>query len=385
MNENKISKNVGIYIHIPFCKHKCYYCDFLSFENSQNINGYFECLKKEILSFSEELNQEVKIKTIYIGGGTPSYVDSKYIKELVSLIKQQYTLNQDAEITIEINPGTVNEEKLQDYFDIGINRVSIGMQSTDNKLLKNIGRIHSYGEFLTVYKLARKVGFKNINVDLMFGLPEQTLEILKDSIEKIIELNPEHISTYSLIIEEGTKLKEMIEQKQYKVLEDEVDRKMYWEIKNILESKGYKHYEISNFAKIGYESKHNIDCWNQQEYVGFGIGAHSYTDKVRYSNTNDVNEYIENININKEEDNIRIHEKQNDMDTIKEYMLLKLRLIDGINIEEFEKKFGIHPCKIFKKEIEKLVREEYLVVKNESILLSNKGIDFANCVWKEFI
>ena len=240
-----MKKEIGVYVHIPFCKRKCYYCDFVSYPDKENfMEEYVDALLKEIQN--SDLRQ-YKVKTVYIGRGTPSILNSKLIGKILEKIKK-YTV-QDAEITIEINPGTVNEEKLKDYISFGINRLSIGLQSTNNKLLKQIGRIHNYKEFLDVYNLARNVGFKNINVDLILGLPGQTLRILLNSLNKVIELNPEHISIYSLILEEGTKLFQMVEEEKLKMIDEDLERKMYWETKKVLEEAGYIHYEISNFAK----------------------------------------------------------------------------------------------------------------------------------------
>ena len=222
----------------------------------------------------------VFVKTIYIGGGTPSYIDSKYTKEIIEEIKTNFKVSKDTEVTIEINPGTVDKQKLLDYMKSGINRVSIGLQSTDDDILRKIGRIHKYDDFLQTYNMAREVGFKNINVDLMLALPGQTVPKLKQGLKQIIALKPEHISLYSLILEEGTVLNKKVQNKEIELPDEDDERKMYWETKRILEEAGYIHYEISNFAKKGYESKHNLDCWNQKEYMGFGASAHSYTNNV---------------------------------------------------------------------------------------------------------
>ena len=240
-------KDLGVYIHIPFCKQKCYYCDFISFANKENIEEkYFEALIKEIKYFLKT-NSTTKISTIYIGGGTPSFVDSKYIKKIMSLFNKENL----GEVTIEVNPGTVTKEKLKDYKDSGINRISIGLQSTQNNLLKQIGRIHNYEQFLNTYKLAKEAGFENINVDLMIGLPNQTISDIKKSLEEVINLNPNHISVYSLIIEEETKIAKMLENGEIKLPDEDIERQMYWYVKNYLELHGYDHYEISNFAKKG--------------------------------------------------------------------------------------------------------------------------------------
>lgn len=375
------NKEIGIYVHIPFCKRKCDYCDFISYSNKDSkIQEYIEAVKKEI-----EL-QKIKseITTIYVGGGTPSYIESKYIKEIIEEIKNKNVSN-DAEITIEINPGTVTLEKLRDYKECGINRLSIGLQTTQNNLLKQIGRIHDFEQFVETYKMARKEGFKNINIDLMLGLPNQRIKDLKDSLEKVIELQPEHISVYSLIVEEGTPICNKIEKGDLELPEEELERNMYWYVKNTLELNGYKHYEISNFARNGYESKHNLNCWNQKEYIGIGLAAHSYRDITRYSNTEQMGEYIRNVKNQNLERNRIIHEIQKEDDTKKEYMILGLRQIDGIKISEFKEKFGDNPIYLFRNELKKLSDENLINIDEDNIKLTNKGIDFANLVWEEFV
>ncbi len=370
-------KKLGIYIHIPFCKKKCDYCDFLSYSGKEEyVEKYIEKVKKEIREELRKINFEIyQISTIYIGGGTPSYIDSKYIIELLSIIRENNADLTDTEITIEVNPGTVTKEKLEDFKKAGVKRLSIGLQETDNKLLNSIGRIHTYEEFLDIYNLARELGFKNINVDLIIGLPDQRIENIKNSLEKVLSLNPEHISVYSLILEEGTLLYKKNENKEITLPDEELERNMYWYVKNTLENNGYIHYEISNFAKEGFESKHNLDCWNQEEYIGFGLGAHSYINKTRYSN-----ELKEKFEYEKS-----IHEIQEKFDTQKEYMLLGLRKIKGISIQNFKNKFGENPIFLFRQELNKLVEEDLITVDGDNIKLTNKGLDLANIVWEEFV
>ena len=390
MNVEK--KELGIYIHIPFCKHKCYYCDFTSFAGCEHLQEkYIECLKKELQYRLNKLKDDYMITTIYIGGGTPSYIDSKNIKDVMELLVNYIDNNQingiqldNVEITIEVNPGTVTKQKLRDYKEAGINRLSIGLQSTNNKLLKAIGRIHDYEQFLKTYNLAREVGFNNINVDLMLGLPKQTIEDLKESLYKVIELNPEHISVYSLIVEEGTKLYDMVSDGELELPDEEYERQMYWYVKNTLELNGYKHYEISNFAKNGYESKHNLNCWKQKEYIGVGIGASSYLDNVRFSNIRDLEKYLKNVEATEYEKNRTVEEMQSEEDKFKEFMLLGLRMIDGVSILEFKNKFGQNPVYLFRQELDKLVKAKLLIVDGDRIKLTNKGLDLANQVWMEF-
>jgi len=382
-------KTVGIYVHIPFCKQKCKYCDFISFQNCENyFDDYFECLKKEITEKANEINSENKeilIDTIYFGGGTPSIVCEKYIEEVLNKIYEYYNVSENAEITVEVNPGTVDKFKLEKYFEIGINRLSIGLQSTDDKLLKMLGRIHTYKEFENTYDLARKIGFKNINVDLMIGLPNQSLENVHDSLEKIVQKNPEHISVYSLIIEENTKMFDLIEKGELELPDEDVERKMYWSVKKFLEENGYIHYEISNFSKSGFESKHNANCWNQHEYLGFGIAAHSYFNNIRYSNIDNLRQYIENWKNEQSVYNIVFHEHQNKDDMMKEFMMLGLRKIAGVKISEFKEKFVDNPIFVFRNQLNKLVKEGLIEVLENNIRLSDKGLDLANEVWMEFV
>ena len=375
-------KEIGIYVHIPFCKRKCYYCDFVSYDNKyEKIDSYIETVKKEIEDTSNEFTKNHIVSTIYFGGGTPSFLESKYIKLLLENIRRNFNVSSNAEITLEVNPGTITEEKLKTYQMCGINRLSIGLQTTNDTLLKKIGRIHTYSEFLSTYNLARKLGFSNINVDLIFSLPDESLDDLKLDLEKIIELNPEHISTYSLIVENGTKIKELIEENAdgYNLPSEDIERQMYWYIKHTLEENGYGHYEISNFAKEGYESKHNLNCWNQKEYFGFGAAAHSFIDGIRFSNKKILSEYIFNF---KSRD---IEEKMNREELAKEYMMLGLRKIDGVSISEFERKFNLNPLLYFRFEISKLTDEDLIEVDLDDIKLTKKGLDFANIVWEEFI
>lgn len=381
-------KKLGIYIHIPFCKQKCFYCDFVSYANQDKyFQKYVQALNKEINNFLD--NNEFEVQTIYIGGGTPSLIDAKYIEEILHIFEKRNLLKEVKEVTIEVNPGTVTEEKLRNYKNSGVNRLSIGLQSTEDKILKQIGRIHCYDDFLNTYKMAREVGLKNINVDLMIGLPNQKILDVKNSLEKIIKLEPEppnHISVYSLIVEENTPIEKMLESGELELPDEELERNMYWYVKNFLELNGYKHYEISNFAKLGNESKHNLDCWNQKEYVGFGVAAHSYIGDVRYGNIGNVEEYIKNCENGEFGKNKVIDEVENDIfSKEKEFMLIGLRKIEGVLIQDFKNKFGENPIFVFKDELKKLVDENLLIVDFDRIKLTNKGLDLANIVWENFV
>lgn len=369
-------KEIGVYVHIPFCKRKCYYCDFISFcEKDELQEKYINTVIQEIEDFFN-LNKNVKIKTIYIGGGTPSFIDGKYIEKIMNTFNKGGVV----EATIEVNPGSASLEKLKKYKECGINRLSIGLQSTEDRLLKKIGRIHNYNDFLATYNLAREVGFDNINVDLMIGLPGQTIEDVKSSLNKVINLNPSHISVYSLIVEENTIIYNLIEQNKIVLPDEELERNMYWYVKNYLELGGYEHYEISNFAKKGKMSLHNLDCWNQKEYVGFGASAHSYLNRKRFCNIGVLEEYIKDFKNTKE-----VQEVQSFYETKQEYILLGLRKIKGVCISDFKNKFGENPIFLFKNELNKLIEEGLLEITTNNIKLTNKGLNFANLVWEEFV
>ena len=350
------------------------------------VKEYIESLKKEIEEFDFS---NYKVTSIYIGGGTPSYIDSIYIVEILSELKEKLKCNliefKDIEITIEVNPGTVDTKKLNDYKKSGINRLSIGLQSTKNDILKKIGRIHTYQEFLEIYKLARETGFKNINIDLMIGIPEQKIGDLKNTLQDIIKLEPEHISVYSLIIEENTPIEKMLENGEIKLPDEDLERNMYWYVKNTLELNGYNHYEISNFAKLGKESRHNLNCWNQEEYIGFGVAAHSYLNGIRFSNTINVEEYIQHIENNRKEENIQIEESQSLEDKKNEFMMLGFRKIQGVDIARFKEKFIDNPIFLYRENLNKLVEEGLIEVDLNHIKLTNKGIDLANLVFEEFV
>lgn len=380
-------EELGIYIHIPFCMQKCLYCDFVSYINkSECVKEYINCMIKEIQSYDLK---KYNITTIYIGGGTPSFIESDYIKEIINVIQNKLEKNdtrwEDIEITIEVNPGTVTLEKLNDYKTVGINRISLGLQATQDRLLKRIGRIHNYKDFLEAYELLKRVGFNNINVDLMIGLPNQSIKDLKESLEKIIKLNPNHISVYSLIIEDGTPISKLLDEEKIKLPDEEIERQMYWYVKNKLELNGYNHYEISNFSKKGKESKHNLNCWKQKQYIGIGAAAHSYFKDIRYSNTNNIEEYIKNIKENNIEKNRKIEEKQTIEDKKNEFIMLGFRMIEGVNIADFKAKFVDNPLYVYREKIKKLTDEGLIEVDLNNIKLTNKGLDLANVVFEEFI
>ena len=393
-----MNKEIGIYIHIPFCKKKCYYCDFVSFPNCNNeiIGRYVEDLKKEIeygvrktlklFKQNDDSVEMISVNSIYFGGGTPSFIDAKYIKDILNCIYSNVNIkvNDDCEITIEVNPGTVDYDKLKEYREMGFNRISIGLQSTNDDILKKIGRIHNYDEFLDGYKTAREVGFNNINVDLMFGLPYQTLDDVNDAINKVIELKPEHVSTYSLIVEDDTEMAKMVDNDEVELPDEDLEREEYWLVKKRLEGEVYRHYEISNFAKENYESRHNMNCWKQEEYLGFGVNASSYVEKMRYSNIENLEEYMKNIEENRYDSNVIIEEVQDKRTMENEFMVLGLRMIDGVDINRFIEKFKENPLEIYSDSLKKLLKDNMITI-DDKIKLTDKGLDLANLVWEEFI
>lgn len=383
-------KELGIYIHIPFCKQKCKYCDFISYSNKEEkIKEYIKALQKEIQIKLKKYQKEYLVDTIYLGGGTPSYIEPEQIEDIIKTVKNIIQMKENAEITIEVNPGTVTKRKLEIYKNVGINRLSIGLQTTNHERLKQIGRIHTYEMFLETYQMAKEVGFTNVNVDLMIGLPKQSLKEIETDLENILLLQPNHISIYSLIVEEGTILEKELREGKLILPEEDLEREMYWKVKETLEKNEYEHYEISNFAKKGYQSKHNWNCWNQKEYLGFGIAAHSYMNNIRYSNIDNLQEYIEQMQYAKKIEDLKkieqIQEVQNKEEKQKEYMLLGLRKLQGVSIQEFKKKFLENPIYLYRKELDKLVKEELIEVDLDSIRLSNRGLDLANLVWEEFV
>ena len=372
-------KKVALYIHIPFCKQKCLYCDFPSYSHKEELmDEYVKALNKEILSKTKKY----KIESLFIGGGTPSYLSDENLKILLDTINK-LDFVENAEKTMECNPGTVNKEKLEIIFNGGINRISFGLQSTNNEILKKIGRIHTYEEFKENYILARKIGFKNINIDMMFGLPNQSLNIWLESLKEVVELNPEHISSYSLIIEEKTPFYSLFNKDLLDLPSEEEERAMYEKGRDFLEFKGYNQYEISNYAKDNKECFHNKIYWQCKEYIGVGVSSSSYIDGKRIKNIDNIKEYIKNIN---ENNSIIDEELENtEKDKIEEFMFMGLRMIKGIEEKEFENRFGKKIDELYKEVIEKHIKNGLLIRKDGRIFLSKKGIELSNIVMSDTI
>lgn len=381
-------EDIGIYIHIPFCMKKCFYCDFVSYVNKEDIiEEYIDALCMEILQNAEILS-EYNISTIYFGGGTPSYIDSKYIAKVMDTLKLFVT---DAsplkEVTIELNPNSTSLEKLTDYYNSGINRLSIGLQSTHDKILRNIGRTHSFKDFKSTLENAKKAGFTNISVDLMYPLPGLNITSFKDSLNSIMKLKDEynirHVSVYNLEVHENTRLDFLLKEGFVSLCNEDEEYEMRKELNDILEKNNFKKYEISNYAIPGFESKHNLCYWNQEKYLGFGVNASSFFNLKRYTNTKDIAEYINGIKNNQ---NIIVESEELDkLALMKEYVILKLRLKSGINKNEFKEKFNIDIYDIFNTEFTSLKNNKLVIEGEDRIYLSKRGEEVANIVWEMFV
>ena len=359
-----------IYVHIPFCIKKCDYCDFLSGPSDEETKErYIEALLQEI--HAVEHTEDYEIVSVFIGGGTPSVLKAEAIASIMETIQKKFCFSPDAEITIESNPGTVDLAKLNAYRETGINRLSLGLQSTDSKELRMLGRIHTYEQFLENYKLAQEVGFKNINVDLMYALKNESLDDLEKDIDKILTLDIKHISCYSLIIEKNTKL--YIDNTKY--ISDDLDSDMYDLIDKKLENK-YHRYEVSNYSITSYESRHNLTYWKNNEYYGFGLGAAGYIDNIRYTNTRNLSKYISE-NYERQEEILTKEDK------IKYEFILGLRLTNGINKDNFNKKYGININEI--EVIKELINKGLLIDDKINIYVPKKYFYVLNDILVNFV
>ena len=384
-----MKKNLEIYIHIPFCVKKCLYCDFLSFAAEERVQeDYVSALLEEIKHYGETMT-DYDVTTIYIGGGTPSYVNHVWIESVLAEIYEHFSVNPNAEISIECNPGTLTTWKLGAYKSAGINRLSMGLQSANDEELKLLGRIHTYEDFVKSYEMARSAGFDNINVDLMSGLPKQNVSKFLETLYKVIKLRPEHISAYSLIIEKGTPFYEsykfdLVKQQagmktDFLPSEDE-EYRIYKATQEVLRQNGYIQYETSNYALKGMECRHNIGYWTRENYLGLGLGAASLIENVRYTNTSDIDAYMHGEWIAVEEPITRKAQME-------EFMFLGLRMMEGVSVAEFEKQFGKPLQEVYGKQISKLEKQGLLQFKEETgrYALTLQGIDVSNQVFVEFI
>lgn len=367
---------LGLYIHIPFCIGKCYYCDFYSITDKKYIALYINALCKDI-----EKYQNKAFTSIYIGGGSPSLLDTETITKLFNGLNKLNLLNIE-EVTIEANPSQITAEKLACYLKLGINRISVGVQSFNTKILKNIGRIHTGEAAINAVKLAKSAGFENISVDLIYGLPGESILDVTDDIKQAADLNIEHISAYSLMLEENTLLYDLVADKKINLPTDETVEEMYDIVNQELPALGYNRYEVSNYAKNNYECKHNLLYWSDFPYIGLGAAAASFVDNIRYKNNCSVEEYIYKINRNFE---VNIMEDRTKNDAIFEYIFLSLRKVIGLKKQDFQNKFNINFEKEFKSEIQELKKLNLLRENEDYIYLTPKGFKVSNMVFEKFI
>ncbi|MCR5651881.1 MAG: radical SAM family heme chaperone HemW [Lachnospiraceae bacterium] len=374
-----MKNEISVYVHLPFCVKKCRYCDFLSgvFDDDL-VASYIERLLGEI-GFYEKLIFDREIKTVYFGGGTPSAIPPSFINTIIKKLNGISGFGNGCEISIEMNPGTVNEEKVKAYLECGINRFSIGLQSVNDNELAALGRIHSYDDFLYAYDLLRKNGVSNINVDLMTGIPHETVSSAVRSLESVCRLDPEHISVYTLILEEGTVFYGM-ERKDLDLPDEDTGFMIYEETHRILKDHGFERYEISNFAKKGYECRHNIVYWELGDYIGFGAGAASRLGMHRFSNIHDVKGYISSDGLRLEEDL-----QLNETECMSEYLIMGLRMIRGISMRSFKKRFGRELKDVYGDIIAKYEKEGLLSISDDRLKFTPRGLDLSNIVLKEFV
>lgn len=412
--EDKPKRPLGLYIHIPFCMSKCRYCDFLSAPPKGNeTERYVEALCREIRGYAETAENYL-VETVYFGGGTPSILKEEQTKQIILAIRDTFEIRgmrqkavnkkpfrlfgirkeekteaieeEPAEITIEVNPGTVTAQKLTAYAQMGFNRLSVGAQSAQSKELELLGRRHSFEEVKECVRMAREAGFANLSIDVISSLPGQKLEEYEATLDEIIRLQPEHISSYSLIVEEGTPFYELYgegAELEHELADEETDRAMYALTGEKLAKAGYVRYEISNYAKPGYESRHNSSYWTGTEYLGFGLGASSLFTNARYHNEEKLEEYISCIN--KKEEVRRDLERLVEAEVMEEYMILGLRMMKGVSREEFMRRFGRPLETVYGSAIHKLEELGLLTVKGDNIALTKQGIDVSNQVFVEFV
>lgn len=408
-------KELELYLHIPFCERKCAYCDFLSAPADLPVRiSYIKKLQEEIAYYRAQYG-EYQVSSIFFGGGTPTILEGYQLAAILETVKEHFNITTDAEITVECNPGTLTAGKAEKLVQAGFNRLSMGLQSGDDRELHLLGRIHNFAQFLESYDLARKAGFQNINVDLMSALPGQTLKSWQDTLQKVTALRPEHISAYSLIIEEGTPFYERFAEDERireegghpRLLpEEDVERQMYELTETFLHTKGYERYEISNYAKPGYECRHNCGYWTRKDYLGLGLGASSLVEHQRFQNTSDLKTYLEQeyspqcegqheriaetIQLQEETGlsqtghhiHIEILDKKSEME---EFMFLGLRLMAGISRQQFEKKFQVTLNSVYGEVLRKLKGEQLIEEVAGYVRLTEHGIDVSNYVLAEFL
>lgn len=376
--EQAMKRKIRLYVHMPFCVQKCLYCDFLSWHDSrENQARYVQALCREIRACQGRY--PARVSSLFFGGGTPSVLEPGHMTEIMEALAEVFSFEPDSEMSIEANPGTVNLEKLKTYEKIGLNRISFGLQSAHNEELKALGRIHTWEEFLESYDLARQAGFDNINVDLMSGIPDQTLSSWQKTLSRVLELAPEHVSAYSLIVEEGTPFA----QRKLNLPEEEEERRMYEMTAEMLGSQGYRQYEISNYALPKRECAHNMGYWMRDDYLGLGLGAASLFDNQRWNNTDSMEEYLEK---SERPEEIQVcREKLSVREQMEETMFLGLRMTEGIERERFQEEFGISVEEVYGDALRRLEGLGLLQADRGRIYLTRKGISLSNQVFVEFL
>ncbi len=385
-NQMNETGELELYFHIPFCIRKCIYCDFPSAPADEDTRArYLEALLTETKMRAEAYRQYT-VSSVFIGGGTPSLLEGRQIVRLLDGVREHYRLAEEAEVTLEMNPGTVDREKLAAYRQAGINRLSIGLQSADNGELAFLGRIHTYEDFLDTYEAARAAGFHNLNVDVMAALPGQSLEGYLSTLRKVLALEPEHISAYSLILEEGTPLLKMVDQGLVQAVDEDTDRSMYQETKQLLQTAGYHRYEVSNYAREGYACRHNLGYWQRKNYLGLGLSAASLVENIRCRNGHTLGAYLRDPLGCREEHHMLTRQEQ-----MEEFFFLGLRMTEGVELGAFERFFGCRAEAVYGEVIRRNVQDGLLRrffpggCAGEWLALTERGLDLSNYVSAQFL
>ena len=392
-----MTNKLGLYLHIPFCVKKCGYCDFLSYPPGEGEKkAYVSLLRKEIRLWKGKT--DCPVDSVFFGGGTPSLLEGQELEQILECLRDVFVFEKDCEITLESNPGTLDEEKLRDFKRLGINRLSLGVQSFQDDILRFLGRIHTADQALTQFELARKAGFSNINLDLMFSLPGLSMQGWEKTLRRALSLEPEHLSYYGLILEEGTPFYQAYEEGRLGQEDEELDRRQYWYTVDTLAGRGYRPYEISNAARDGLACRHNLKYWSLSPYLGFGLGAHSYFEGRRMENTRDPRAYqraLEEERALSEEgecpdgffcppcvEKLHLNTLREDME---EFMFLGLRKTEGVKLSRFERRFGVDFFQVYPDQVKKLKGRGLLAQEGDRLFLTPRGIDISNSVMCEFL
>ncbi|MCI8484258.1 MAG: oxygen-independent coproporphyrinogen III oxidase [Lachnospiraceae bacterium] len=400
--EDENQKKLELYLHIPFCIRKCDYCDFLSMPVEEKVRRHYVNVLQEEIKRKAAFCREYQISSVFWGGGTPSILSGEQVQELMESLRKNFSLEPEAEITLECNPGTLEEEKLACYREAGVNRLSIGLQSAINEELKRLGRVHTVEQFLENFSLARRKGFENINVDLISALPGQNIWNWEYTLRRVLELRPEHLSAYSLIVEEGTPFyewygedeKRRAQGEEPKVLPgEETERKMYEMTRELLEEKGYQRYEISNYAMPGKECRHNLGYWQCVSYLGLGLGSASLMEEMRFLNTDSLEDYLKGEFgdlgkiLQRDPETLKRERVQvlDQKQQIEEFMFLGLRVMEGVSKKEFFKRFGRELAEVYGEELKKFQSQGLLAQRGSRVFLTEKGIDVSNYVMSGFL